>query len=78
MSIGALILTAVWILNNERVNEYISYYWKRLQWLEEKFEIDESTRIFSVIFNIMPEGRYPGSYRQYARILPPVFLCGWL
>jgi hypothetical protein len=80
MSIGAAIFTTLWVLNNERLNEYISYYWKRLHELEETFGIEEKAGIFSIIFHDgqLEKRRYPGSYRRYGRLLPPVFLAGWL
>jgi len=80
MSVGAIVFTILWVLNNERLNEYISYYWKRLQKLETELGIPNEKGIFSIIFNKnqLEKKRYPGNYRQYARALPPVFFAGWL
>jgi hypothetical protein len=78
MSVGATVFTVLWILNNERLNEYIGYYWKRLSEIEKELGIEENLRIFSVLFAKIERKRYPGNYRQYARALPPVFFAGWL
>lgn len=80
MSFGAILFTILWVLNNERLNEYINYYWKRLQKLERVLGVKEEEGIFSIIFNEgqLEEKRYRGNYRQYARALPPIFLGGWL
>jgi len=79
VSIGAVLFTALWILNNERLNEYISYYWRRLKAIEETLNIPHENQIFHRIHHKdgLGERRYPGSYRTYGRPLPPIFLAGW-
>ena len=81
MSIGAIVFTVVWVLNNERLNEYIKYYWVVLKQLESELDIPVRQQIFSPLYEaiyVIQTKRYSGNYRQYARVLPPLFFCGWV
>lgn len=78
MSLGALALTLVWILNNARLSEYINYYWRQLKHLERTFHLEDEDCVFSMLEMKRQRKRYPGNYRQYVGIIPWVFAPGWL
>ncbi|MFC6647319.1 hypothetical protein ACFQBQ_17430 [Granulicella cerasi] len=80
LSVGAILFTVLWVLNNERLNEYISYYWKRLKDVENDLKIPREYQIFHRIHDAdgLGKRRYDGSYRTYGRMLPRIFFIGWL
>ena len=80
LSLGAIVFTALWVLNNERLNEYINYYWRRLKEIDAAVVTDEKLQVFAGIHRTkgLEKRRYVGNYRQYARALPPIFFAGWV
>jgi hypothetical protein len=77
MSVGAIVLTRIWVLNNARLGEYIHYYWERLQYLEAALGLDEEDAVFMTLEKERPEKRYRGDYRQYVNAIPWIFYAGW-
>lgn len=79
LSVGALAFTIVWILNTERITEHIRYSWYRLKVIENSTQMLDEDRMFEGSGTWLTEHRtLPGDYRNYSRIVPPIFLFGWL
>ncbi|MDE1162555.1 MAG: hypothetical protein PW792_11505 [Acidobacteriaceae bacterium] len=80
LSLGAILFTVLWLLNNERLNDYINYYWRRLKAIEPELGIPVERQIFACIHNLdglKRRGRRL-SYRFYGQLLPPIFLFAWV
>ena len=77
MSISALALTRIWVLNNARLGEYIHYYWERLKCLETVVGLDDQDAVFSTLEARRPKKKFSGDYRQYISAIPWVFCAGW-
>jgi hypothetical protein len=77
MSIAALALTRIWVLNNVRLGEYIHYYWERLKCLEAVVGLSEEDAVFSTLEARRPKKQFSGDDRQYINTIPNVFYAGW-
>lgn len=78
LSLGAILLTCIWFLNNIRLGEYINYYWHRLGELEEALVPDHNLHIFCVLEGKRKRKMFPGNYRHYIQIIPIIFFFGWI
>ncbi|WP_449727809.1 RipA family octameric membrane protein [Granulicella paludicola] len=75
--LASLYMTRIWQLNNQRLSEYIHFYWYRLQDIEKTAGHPMSHRIFSRWENERPQRKYSGDYRSYVNKVPLVFFAAW-
>lgn len=78
MSIGAITLTIVWVINNFRLHDYITYYKNRLDHYEGLLGLSADDSIFLGFEDNRPPKKMPGSYHLYVQCIPALFLVGWV
>jgi hypothetical protein len=75
MSVGALIVTGIWIVNNSRIHEYIVYYADRMKHYEATMPEEDT------IFSRFEKNRHKtiaGQYHLYIQTVPVIFALGWI
>jgi hypothetical protein len=78
IAVGGILLTAVWLVNNSKLHNYILYYQERIKHFENLAGLLEEDTVFTSFERLRKCDRFPGQYHYYIQGVPLLFLVGWL
>jgi hypothetical protein len=76
LSLLGVLLTFVWFFNNNRMHEYVEYWWNRAGEIEVEFQIPAERQL---VFGYERRRRYQHRirYSNLIQAVPCLFLCAW-
>src|SRR5260370_17784468 len=74
---AGLFLSVVWLVNNIRVHQYITYWWRRAAAIEKLLSGPPETRlVFGYDKHRLPK-LIPGDYHLWMNSIPALFIVVW-